>query len=91
MHAVVVRISIGDAEIAEQEVREKVVPAISNAPDFVAGYWTRSEEGSDALSILVFDSEAAARAVGDRFRSGTNVPETGSVSRLEIREVFASA
>jgi hypothetical protein len=35
MHAVVVRVSIGDAEIAEKGLREKVVPAVSSAPGFV--------------------------------------------------------
>jgi len=91
MHAVVVRVSIGDAEIAERGLRERVVPGISSAPGFVAGYWTRSDDGRNGLSILVFESEDAARAVADRFRAGTMIPETVTVSRLEIREVVATA
>ena len=91
MHAVVVRVSIGDAEIAEQGLREKLVPAVSSAPGFVAGYWTRSDDGSNGLSMLVFESEDAARAVADRFRGRTIIPETVEVSRIEVREVVANA
>ena len=91
MHAVVVRVSIGDAEIAEKGLREKVVPAVSGAPGFVTGYWTRSDDGSNGLSMLVFESEDAARAVAERFRGGTIIPETVTVSRVEIREVVTSA
>jgi hypothetical protein len=91
MHAVVVRVSIGDAEIAERGLREKVVPGVSSARGFVAGYWTRSDDGSNGLSMLVFESEDAARAAADRFRAGSIVPETVTVSRLEIREVIATA
>jgi hypothetical protein len=91
MHAVVVRVSIGDAEIAERGLREKVVPGVSSAPGFVAGYWTRSDDGGNGLSMLVFESEDAARAAADRFRGGTILPETVTVSRIEVREVVATA
>ena len=91
MHAVAVRVSIGDAEIAEKGLREKMVPAVSSAPGFVAGYWTRNDDGSNGLSMLVFESEDAARAVAERFRGGTIIPETVTVSRVEIREVVAHA
>jgi heme-degrading monooxygenase HmoA len=91
MHAVVVRVAVGDAQIAEKGLREKVVPAVSSAPGFVAGYWTRSDDGSDGLSMLVFESEDAARAVAERFRGGTIIPETVTVSRVQIREVVTSA
>jgi hypothetical protein len=91
MHAVVVRVTVGDAEIAEKGFREKVVPGVSSAPGFVAGYWTRSDDGSNGLSMLVFESEDAARATADRFRGGTIIPETVTVSRVEVREVIANA
>ena len=91
MHAVVVRVSIGDAKLAEKGLREKVVPGVSSAPGFVAGYWTRSDDGSDGLSMLVFESEEAALAVADRFRGRTIIPETVEVSRIEVRQVVANA
>ena len=41
MHAVVVKVKINDSEAAESHLREKTVPRVSQAPGFVAGYWTR--------------------------------------------------
>jgi hypothetical protein len=91
MHAVVVRVTVGDAEIAEKGLHQQVVPGVSGAPGFVAGYWTRSDDGANGLSLLVFESEEAARAVADRFRAGSILPETVTVSRIEVREVVATA
>ena len=62
MHAVLVKVSIDDAVDSVKELKETVVPRISSAPGFVAGYWTRSDDGSNGRSMLVFESEDAARA-----------------------------
>jgi hypothetical protein len=86
MHAVVARVSIGDAEIVERGLREKVVPGVSNAPGLVAGYWNRSDDGR----MLVFESEDAARTAADRFR-GARYPLNGYGLALEVREVVATA
>ncbi len=43
MHAVVVKVTIQDFETARKNLREQVVPTVSQAPCFVPGYWTRSE------------------------------------------------
>ena len=91
MHTVVVRVSIGDTDIAERGLHEKVVPGVSSAPGFVAGYWTRSDDGSNGLWILVFESADAARTAADRFRGGSILPETVTVSRIEVREIVATA
>ncbi len=90
MHAVVVRVNIGDAEVAQKELREQVVPRVSSAPGFVAGYWTRSDDGSNGQSMIVFQSEDAARAAAEQIRSGP-LPETVTIESAEIREVVASA
>jgi hypothetical protein len=39
MHAVVVKVSIKDAEAAQQALEGQVVPRVKQAPGFVAGYW----------------------------------------------------
>jgi hypothetical protein len=91
MHAVVARVSIADEAIADEGLREKVVPGVSSASGFVAGYWTRAEDGSNGLWVLLFETEDAARAVADRFRAGSILPETVTVSRMEVREVVATA
>jgi hypothetical protein len=88
MHAVVVRVTIvGDVEESEQELRNNVVPRASQAPGFVAGYWTR--DGNDGMSMTVFESEDAARQAAERVPQV--VPQTVSLQSVEVREVVASA
>jgi hypothetical protein len=89
MHAIVVRVSISDSEGAQKGLEEKVVPRVSQAPGFVAGYWTRSEDRSNGQSMLVFESEDAARAVEGRIHD--DVPEGVTIESTEVREVVASA
>jgi hypothetical protein len=91
MHAVVVRVSIGDMAVAHKGLTEQVVPRVSSAPGFVAGYWTRSEDGTNGLSMLVFESEEAAHAGAEQIRSGVGMPETVALDSAEVREVVANA
>ena len=87
MHAVVVRVTVHDPEGSEQRLRDEVVPNVSNAPGFQAGYWTR--EGSSGLSMIIFDSEDNARAGADRVPG--NLPDGVELHGVEVREVVASA
>ena len=87
MHAVVIRVSIKDPENAETDLKEEVVPQVSQAPGFVAGYWTRKEQ--TGLSMVVFESEDAAKAASDRIQSG--IPDTVELQDVEVREVVANA
>jgi hypothetical protein len=87
MHAVVVKVTISDQGAAENALREEVVPMVSQVPGFVAGYWTRKDNGG--LSMIVFESEDAASAMPDRIRS--NLPEGVTLEEVEVREVVAHA
>jgi len=89
MYAVLVSVSINDVESTEQELREKVVPRVSAEPGFVAAYWTRSADGSNGRSMIVFESEEAAKAAAGRI--GPNVPQGVTFESAEVREVIASA
>jgi hypothetical protein len=89
MHAVLVKVSINDGASSEKELKETVVPRVSTAPGFVAGYWTRSDDGSNGRSMLVFESEDAARAAAERISA--NVPQGVTFESAEVREVVASA
>jgi hypothetical protein len=89
MHAVLVKVSISDVENSEKELKETVVPRISQSPGFVTGYWTRSEDGTNGRSLLVFESEEAARAAAERI--GPNVPQGVTFESAEVREVVATA
>ena len=87
MHAIVVRVTIKDEEAGEKLLREQVVPRVSGAPGFVAGYWTRRDD--TGLSMLVFESEQAAEAVAGQIESPD--PEAVTMEGVEVREVVANA
>jgi hypothetical protein len=87
MHAVVVKVTINDAEASERTLREQVVPQVSQAPGFVAGYWTRKD--NTGLSMVIFESEDAANGMSERLPSV--VPDTVTLEEAEVREVVAHA
>ena len=87
MHAVVLRVTITDPESSEPVLREQVVPRVSQAPGFVAGYWTRKE--NTGLSMTIWESEDAATSAGEMGRS--LAPEGVTVESVEVREVIANA
>ena len=90
MHAVVVRVTIQDFDAAREGLVTQIVPRVSQAPGFVAGYWTRSEDGGSGLGTVVFESEEAARAVADMIQS--QPPDEGvTLDGVEVREVVAHA
>jgi heme-degrading monooxygenase HmoA len=90
MHAVVVRVNIDDFEKGRQFLTEQAVPRVSQAPGFVAGYWTRSEDDK-GLSMIVFESEDAARQVEQMIESQGMADEGVTLEGTEVREVVANA
>lgn len=87
MHAVVVQVTINDVEASEEVLRQQVVPRVSQAPGFVAAYWTRKDNGG--LSMSIWESEDAANTASEMVRS--IAPEGVTVDSVEVREVVASA
>ena len=63
-----------------------VVPGVSQAPGFIAGYWTRKDDSGTGMIIL--ESEDAARAVSE---IPTMVPDAVTLDNVEVREVVAQA
>jgi hypothetical protein len=90
MHAAVVRANIpgGVNDARKKNLREQVIPMISSAPGFVAGYWldTIDDEG---LAIVVFQDEAAAEASAPP--AGTDMGEGVAIASVEFREVLGNA
>ena len=87
MHGVIVHVTIKDVEAAVNDLRENVVPGVSQAPGFVTGYWMRKD--NSGLSCVIFDSEEAARDASERIPS--MVRETVTLEEVEVREVVAHA
>lgn len=84
MHAVVARSTIQDFEQARKALREELIPRLSQAPGFVSGHWVKLGETSGA-SMIVFESEEAAQAAAEMFR--TNPPPTVTPTSIEVGEV----
>ena len=82
-----VRVTIKDDAAAMPVLREQVVPRVSQAPGFVAGYWTRKND--TGLSMLVFESEEAATKAREQVTA--NMPDAVNLESAEVREVVASA
>jgi hypothetical protein len=87
VHAVIVSVTINDREAATSQLREQIVPGVSQAPGFVAGYWTRAE--GSGLSMVVFESEDAAKAMSETVPS--LVTDAVTIKDIEVREVVAHA
>ena len=86
MHAVFVTVTVEDHEAAQENLREDVVPRVSQAPGFVAGYWL-APEGDRGNSIVVFESEEAARSAAENLQP----PPQVTIESIEVREVIAHA
>jgi hypothetical protein len=87
VHAVVVRVTLEDIETARRDLRERVVPGVSQAPGFVTGYWTRKDDSG--LAMVIFESEDAAEAMRERVPS--LAPDVVTIEDIEVREVEAHA
>ena len=87
MHAVVVRVTLSDPDESLEVLRNTVVPRASQAPGFVAGYWTR--KGNTGLSMIIAESEEAANA-GAEMVPGL-IPDGVTLESVEVREVVAHA
>lgn len=89
MHAVVVKVSINNPEGALENLKSQIVPRVSQAPGFVAGYWYGDGQTSGNATI-VFDSEETARGFVDMFRQQEG-PGHATVDSVDVHEVVAHA
>jgi hypothetical protein len=89
MHAVIVSVSINDAETAAGFARDQLAPRASQAPGFVAGYWVRLEGDTKGRSTVVFETEDAARAMADQIQPPPD--NVATIDSVEVGEVVASA
>ena len=92
MHAVVVtaNVATGQLDAARKMLREEVVPRVSKSPGFVKGYWTISVDGTQGISMTVFDTKENAESAADRVRITPASPGV-TLDTVDIREVVADA
>ena len=86
MYAVVVHVTVDDRETAARALNSQVVPRASQARGFVGGYWVALPNGK-GVSVVVFDSQDAARTMAEQAQPPTGV----SFDSVEVGEVVASA
>jgi hypothetical protein len=55
----VFQVKIHDEDEAKRILDQQIVPGVSSAPGFVAGYWVATADGM-GTSVVVFESEEAA-------------------------------
>jgi hypothetical protein len=90
VHAVVVNVTIHDLARAVATLNERIVPAVSQAPGFIAGYWTRSEDNR-GHSVIAVESEDAARAIAEMIQAQAPQNDAVTLESVEVREVVANA
>ena len=80
-----------DREEGIKNLRENIVPAVSQLPGFQSGTWTSAPEERKGLALVTFDTEENAQAAAERFGVGANPQPGVTVERSEVREVVATA
>jgi hypothetical protein len=94
MYAVLIEVDTSgqpDPEAGLRGLREQIVPGVSQAPGFQAGYWLRPLEDAKGTSLVLFDTEANAVAGAEALKVGSSPMPGVTVVRREVREVAASA
>ena len=87
-HALVANVDLEGRDFAEAEkvLNAEVIPAVKQAPGFQSGVWLRSPDGKVGMGIVVFDTEANAKAAEQAVRMAETVEGIlASLSRTEDR------
>ncbi len=87
MYAVVVDVSITDVAEAQRELRERVVPMVTQLPGFVSGVWMEDGDGK-GHSVVVVESKDIAESMAQQVRSASM---SVVVTDVSVHEVFAHA
>lgn len=90
MHAVVGNVIINDFERGLPVLRDQIVPRVKQAPGLVGAYWLRSQDNR-GMSVIVFESEDAARALARLIESEGPPTDAVTLDSLDVREVVAHA
>ena len=90
MHAAMVTVTIDPtyADQADKALREQVIPMVSAAPGFIAGYWLEPADGR-AISLVLFETEEQAHQTAPPL--GASPTPGATIGAVEFRLVTASA
>jgi hypothetical protein len=94
MYGVIVEVKIDPnrSDEAQQMLDEIVVPMAKALAGFGSGKWLRSLDGDEGRSLLLFESEDAAKAAAEEIRSQGPPPGVAvTLERVAAYEVLAEA
>ena len=94
MHAVLIEVDTSgqpDPAVGLKSLQEEIVPGVSQAPGFQAGYWLRPLGDAKGTSLVLFDTEENAEAASHALGVRSSPMPGVTVVRREVREVAASA
>lgn len=89
MNAIIVSVKLNDPDRARAYLKEQIVPQVSQAPGFVAGWWV-SIDNAKGRGTIIFESEDAARQVAGGIEQ-EDAGEAVTVESVEVGEVEAHA
>jgi len=93
MHAMVatVEIKAGRGDEAVATLNDQVVPGVKAMPGFVSGTWARSADGTKGHSVVIFETEDAAKAAMEQASQATPPEAPVKMLYAEIYEVMSQA
>jgi hypothetical protein len=92
MNAVIVSVTIHDFDKATETLRSQIVPMVSQAPGFVAGYWVTLDGREQGRGTIVMESEEAARTLAEQIHGGPAAAgDEVTLDSVQVGEVAASA
>jgi len=89
MHVALVNVTINDPEKAVEYLRSDIIPRVTQAPGFVAGYWYGDGQTKGAATI-VWDSEENAEGF-KKMLSEQEGPGHATIDSVETQPVVANA
>jgi hypothetical protein len=91
-HALVANVNLEgrDFEQVERILNEQVIPGVRQAPGFQSGVWLRMPDGKVGMAVIVFDSEANAKAAEQAMPS-MRPPDAPPMTSITVCEVTAQA
>ena len=90
MFAVVGRVSLDPGRMDEVigSLEGMVIPTVTSQVGHVTSYFTRSADGTNGLSMSVFDTKEQAEASAATMAAPPEAPVT--IENVEVREVIGS-
>jgi hypothetical protein len=88
MYGVIVQVTVdaGREDEARTLLRDVVVPTAKQLSGFASGTWLRALEGGAGRSVLLFESEEAARAAVEQIRA--QGPPAGAPVTMESVDAY---